>query len=234
MKIAVISDIHGNLPALQAALADIDERRVEKLIVLGDLSIKGLYPNETIELLRKRKIEAWVLGNTDKWIFEDKQKYDSKNSDYVEFCKERIKDENIDFLKQLPEQSSLLIDGLRILCVHGSPKADTDIIGMDTMENILTGYIEGIDTDIILSGHSHKPCIREFSGIMFANTGSIGFPFDGNPQPSYLLLETGRQAQFEVVRVGYDMDDYLSKCQISGLPHFESFRNTLINGKLEV
>lgn len=199
MKIAVISDIHGNMQALESVLADIKEEKCEKIFCLGDLAMAGPEPVRTIELIKnlyeKGDFEL-IQGNTDEMI-----------GDYNSFGKEvkakfpimaaalendvKIIPENLKmFLKNLPKQKELTIDGIKILLVHGSPRKNDENISPDLPIKKVEEMIAGTSADLIFCGHTHIPCGYQTTNKQtIVNDGSVGRPFTQNPQACYVVAE---------------------------------------------
>lgn len=200
MKIAVISDIHGNMQALDAVLTDIKKENCEKIFCLGDLAMAGPQPNETIDmvkLLRKDGDFELIQGNTDEYL--------GKNSDemYQTIAKANpimasaynedrkvITEENLEFLKTLPPQKTIEINGVKILLVHGSPRANNENIFPEMDLEKIEEMLKGVDADLIFCGHTHQPCgYQTNTKQTVVNVGSVGRPLNEQPKACYLLLE---------------------------------------------
>ncbi len=199
MKIAVISDIHGNMQALKAVIKHIKLNKCDKVIGLGDYAMAGPEPVETVDwFINAKEEQGYILiqGNTDKLIAEyDEGIYDAMKAKYpimanalkndVELLNWRQKD----FLRSLPNQLNLQFEGLNILLVHGSPRKNNEDILPDTPLDKLEEIIKGVEADIILCGHTHIPCgFQTVSKKTVINAGSVGRPFTEKPQACYLTL----------------------------------------------
>ena len=200
MKIAVISDIHGNMQALEAVLENIKKEKCDKIFCLGDLAMAGPQPNETIEkvksLLETGTFEL-IQGNTDEYL--------SKNSDEmyqaiakanlimaVVYNEDRkvITKENLEFLKNLPSQKNIELCGVKILLVHGSPRANNENIFPEMDLEKVEEMLKDVDADLIFCGHTHQPCgYQTNTKQTVVNVGSVGRPLNENPRACYLLLE---------------------------------------------
>ena len=196
MKIAVLSDIHGNMQALDAVLKDIEQNQCDEIFCLGDLALAGPEPDKTVDFV---KAQNWTIiqGNTDKMIAEctdnliemTKKAFPAMGNSLEQDIK-ILKKENLEFLKKLPPQKSLEIEGVKILLVHGSPRRNNeDIMPNLPMENI-EEIIAGVNEELILCGHTHIPCgYQTNSKKTVINVGSVGRPMTEDVMPCYLILD---------------------------------------------
>lgn len=212
MRFAVLSDIHGNLQALNAVLDDIKLRNVDRILCLGDLAMAGPEPNKTIDFV---KTQDWTViqGNTDEMIaYFTQDVYDAVHAnapimanaleqDVIEISKE-----NKIYLRNLPISKYLNIEGLRILLVHGSPRKNNENIYPDMPISEIEEIVKDADADVVFCGHTHIPCgYQTNSKVTVINDGSIGRPFTDNPQACYVLAEiNGRNMTAEHIFVDYD------------------------------
>jgi predicted phosphodiesterase len=223
MRIALISDIHANLPALEAVLADIDARGAGAVYQLGDLVGYAPWPNETVELLRSRGI-AGIAGNYDSTVasdykhcgcrYEDPHQEELSHLSYA-WTTEHVSATTKRFLGSLPFRLDLLTGGghaagSRVCLVHGTPTLNTVYWTADRSDDFcrkmarIAGLAAG---DVIAFGHTHVPWHRVVDGIHFVNTGSVGRPKDGDARACWVLLEAEAGAvTVEFVRVTYDVE----------------------------
>lgn len=197
MKVAIISDIHGNFQALESVLDDMKANHVEKVFCLGDLAMAGPQPRLIIELISKKTDWTVIQGNTDKMIadFSPEIMENVKNvfpimanalADDVYF----IEDEMKDYLKNLPPQKELTVEGVNVLLVHGSPRRNNEDILPDLPIKKVEEMIESTDADVIFCGHTHIPCGYQTSKKQtVVNVGSVGRPFTQNPKACYVIAE---------------------------------------------
>lgn len=197
MKVAIISDIHGNFQALESVLDDMKSNHVEKVFCLGDLAMAGPQPRLIIELISKKTDWTVIQGNTDKMIadFSPEIMENVKNvfpimanalADDVYF----IEDEMKDYLKNLPPQKELTVEGVNVLLVHGSPRRNNEDILPDLPIKKVEEMIESTDADVIFCGHTHIPCGYQTSKKQtIVNVGSVGRPFTQNPKACYVIAE---------------------------------------------
>jgi len=196
MKIAVLSDIHGNLFALNSVLEDIKKNDVDEIFCLGDLAMAGPEPNETIDFVKKQN---WTIiqGNTDRMIADYSEAvYNAVKegapimANALENDVKSISTENKEFLKQLPEKLALECEGVNILLVHGSPRRNNENIFPDLTKEQINEIVAGVKENIIFCGHTHIPCgYQTDNGITIVNDGSVGRPFTENPEACYVLAD---------------------------------------------
>lgn len=217
MKFAVLSDIHGNMFALRAVLEDMKQFDIERVLCLGDLAMAGPEPNKTIDFV---KTQDWTViqGNTDEMIacFNDEVYNTVKTgapimANALECDVKEISSENKNYLKNLPINKCLEVDGLKILLVHGSPRKNNENIypnmDIDVIEEIFTD----VDADIVFCGHTHMPCgYQTNSKITIVNDGSVGRPFTENPQACYVIADVN-DGQMEIEHRMVDYDNVSAK-----------------------
>jgi diadenosine tetraphosphatase ApaH/serine/threonine PP2A family protein phosphatase len=199
---ALLYDIHGNLPALEAVIADAHARGAEEFVLGGDYALAGAYPQECVRRI-ERLTGAWIRGNTERWL-EDPS--DVPDDDLlhrlIEYCRAELGGARIETLFKLPH--SLSIDGA-LIC-HASPHDDTLTFMPEPTEGdhqLLANTAE----KIVFFGHSHVQFERSAEGDrLLVNPGSVGLPFDGDRRAAYALWRGGRDV--ELRRVEYDSDAY--------------------------
>ncbi len=236
MKYALFSDVHSNLPALEAVLADIDAREdVEAVYHLGDLVGYAPWPNEVAGLIRERRIPG-IAGNYDSTVANDYKhcgcKAESPRAEELshisyEWTREHVSQETKRFLGGLPFRMDLRTNGghtskPQMTLVHGTPTLNTLYWTEDRPDSFCkkmadaAGLKEG---DLIAFGHTHKPWQREVEGVRFVNTGSVGKPKDGDWRAGYALVEAGEDGYaVEFVRVEYDLEQAMAGVRESELP----------------
>jgi predicted phosphodiesterase len=239
VKYALISDVHSNLPALEAVLEDIDARRerdgIDAVYHLGDLVGYAPWPDETVALIRERRIPG-IAGNYDSTVANDykhcgcraeTQRAEELSHESYEWTRARVSAETKRALGQLPFRMDIRPRGghtsrPQVTLVHGAPTLNTLYWTEDRPDSFCekmakaTGLKEG---DLIAFGHTHKPWTREVGGIRFVNTGSVGKPKDGDWRAGYVLVEAGEDiGPPEFVRVEYDLERATDGILRSGLP----------------
>ena len=200
MKIAIISDVHGNMQALEAVLKNIETEKCEKIFCLGDLAMAGPEPSKTIDKiqeLQKTKDFTIIQGNTDEMIANcDNQMLHilEQNVPVMAHALENdvtvVNEEQKKYLRELPKQKDLEIEGIKILLVHGSPRKNNENIFDNLKIEEVEEMIAGTTADIIFCGHTHVPCgYQTNTKQTVVNVGSVGRPFSQEPKSCYAILE---------------------------------------------
>jgi putative phosphoesterase len=226
-RVAVITDIHANLPALQSALAAVDAREIQAVFCGGDLVGYGPHPNEVCALIEDRKIPT-IYGNYDFAIARDlhdcgcayRDPHDREIGQLsVEWTLEKTDERSRRFMHDLPFDLRFELDGKRVRLVHGSPRKVNEYLFDDKPARTFERIAALADCDILLFGHTHKPWTNEYGGVLFVNCGSVGKPKDGDPRASYVVLaatDTGIAVSIE--RVPYDALAVAREMRKVGLP----------------
>lgn len=218
MKIALISDIHGNAVALEAVLKDIRRQGADQIVILGDLCFRGPEPKRALEmvqtLVHEHNAKA-IKGNVDEWTVRPvrpgeipEEALEGFNRER-EWCVNRLTQEDLDWLQALPQDLRLnLSDSLTLYAFHATPNSLFDVVWPDaSSDQIASTLIRDDGAQIFAYGHIHLPYIRTVQGKTIFNTGSVGMPFDGLSLASYILLETdGQVYSASLVRVPYDVE----------------------------
>jgi predicted phosphodiesterase len=246
VKYALISDIHANLPALEAVLQDISRRQdVTATYHLGDLVGYAPWPNETVALLQASNI-AGVAGNYDSTVGTDYQhcgcRYEDARQEELShisynWTRQHVSPTSKRLLAGLPFRMDLLPrgghrSGPRVVLVHGTPTLNTLYWTEDRPNDFclkMANHAGAKAGDVIAFGHTHLPWHREVAGIHFVNTGSVGRPKDGDWRAGYVLLDAGgASVGVQFIRVEYDLERALRGIRESELP--DEFANHLETG----
>jgi len=223
VRVAVIGDIHANLPALEAVIADAEQRGATHILHLGDLIGFGPYPKETISLIVEKKITG-ITGNIDSEILsltkkECKKKVRKGDEKMQSLCwtKKQLSTDQKSHLHSLPREIRTRIGDMTVLLTHGAPGSMTGRIGPHTPDTELLEYAKATGVDAIITAHTHTPFTRTVSDCLFINSGSVGRPADGDPRACYCLLEAD---PFSVchIRIPYDIGKVTDGIQKAGLP----------------
>jgi putative phosphoesterase len=197
MRIAVFSDVHANLQALEAALADIERCRVDRIIGLGDLVGYGAFPNEVIEVIRARGIPT-VMGNYDDAVGFDRGEcgcaYTSPQEkalghELLLQTRAVVTDVNKAFLRSLPFQIDQQVHGRRLTFVHGSPRRLNEYLYEDRPSSAFDRVLDVAGADILVCGHTHLPFHRVLGKRHVINVGSVGRPKTIDERLCYAILE---------------------------------------------
>ena len=234
MKIAVISDIHGNLTALESVLPEIED--ADKIVCLGDVALVGPQPRGVVTLLRKMKWPC-VLGNTDETLAKSRvedyshmqvpQAERRRMMDLDRWTRTELDDSDKKFLSRFRPTIRFEEGDFSLLCYHGSPRSNTEGILPTTSEEQLTDIFAGRKATIFAGGHTHSQMIRKFGASIIINPGSIGLPYftDGagkakNPcWAEFAMLTTSKgNVAVEVRRVRYNLGELKEAVQRCGMP----------------
>ena len=227
MTLAIFSDIHGNLQALDAVLADIRRRQVDRVYCLGDLVGYGASPNEVTERIRTAGIPT-IMGNYDDGVGFDREECGCayreaddriRGQQSLEWTKAHVTPENKAFLRSLRPEIRLELDGKPILFVHGSPRRMNEYLFEDRPLSSFRRLAASSNADIIVFGHTHKPYTKLVDGVWFINAGSVGKPKDGDWRACYAILDSTAPEPATFVRVSYDVGTAAAAIRDSELPH---------------
>lgn len=246
MKIALFSDIHANLPALEALFANMAERRPDAVYCLGDLVGYNVWPNEVINEIRRRGIPT-IAGNYDFGVGRNSDdcgcayKTEAERANgaiSISYTNKIVGDDERAYLRSLPAhvrvEFRLHQDKLNLLLVHGSPRRNNEYLFQDRDEKSMLRIMQDADADVLCCGHTHKPYHRIFqtssgenrSYRHAINIGSVGKPKDGDPRGCYVLLTIGDEAgindrdgfRAEFIRFNYDVEKAARAVEASPLP----------------
>lgn len=238
-RIALISDIHGNLPALQSVFSDLDHRQVDAVFCLGDLVDFTPWPNEVIDLLRSRRIPC-ILGNHDERIAFGYPVQPSANHTAeenaarvlgVQVTRDAISPLNRQYLADLPREIRLVFgQGATrrdLLLVHASPRDIDEHLYKDHPLDDLRDIFTDHGADILVMGHTHFPYIRHFSPApgeptrLALNCGSVGRSKEDSPLAVYAILAIeGNRLTAEILRIPYDVQETIAAIRASDIPSF--------------
>ena len=203
MRIAVIADIHGNLPALEAVLSEVDRLRPDLIVSCGDVA-SGPMPAETIESLRRLKNARFVRGNADRGLVEE---FDGKERSpmpgpFAGWCAAQLTREQRDFLHSFETRVDIEgVDGIgHVVFCHATPRNDTDVFTIETPDERVRTLMAGVDAELVVCGHTHMAFDRTVDGLRIVNPGSVGMPY-GQPGAYWATLGPG----VELRRTEYDL-----------------------------
>ncbi|UCD97720.1 MAG: metallophosphoesterase family protein [Chloroflexota bacterium] len=241
-KIALLGDVHANLPALEAVITHAQNLGVETFWNIGDFVGYGAFPNEVVKRMRKKNFVS-IIGNYDLKVLNFPLKDDNWREKkhplkYLAFkwAYENLSPKSLEFLRSLPEERQLKTRQLNFLLVHGSPVSNEELLEPGTPERRLlelkTLVKEKFSTDFaaIICGHSHQPFTRRIENTLFINTGSVGRPDDGSPRAAYAILQIDKNGLHAFhYRLNYDVDDAVAAIRRKNLP--EAFAKMMHQGR---
>jgi putative phosphoesterase len=226
-EIAVITDIHGNLPALRAALDRVERLGIRRVVCGGDLVGYGPHPHEVCALISEREIPT-IYGNYDYAIARDLEdcgcayvtQHDREIGQLsVDWTLRHASRESKDFMRELPFDLRFAVGASDVHLVHGSPRQVNEYLFEDKPARLYERLAAAEADPVLVFGHTHKPWIHEFGGVLFVNCGSVGKPKDGDPRGAFAVLSAaadGVEARIE--RVGYDAQAVAQEVHDAGLP----------------
>lgn len=228
-SVTIFGDIHGNLPALEAVLADMEARKLSPLYCLGDLVGYGTFSTEVIETIRERSIPT-LIGNYDQGVGNSSDDcgcaYTSPVAEAlgklsIAWTNKHTTDDNKLFLRELPAQFLLELGALRVRLVHGSPRKINEYLFAERPNSTMERLLDMAEADVLVCGHTHIPYHRILpSGRHVVNAGSVGKPKDNNPQACYVVLEADkRDLTVTFNRVAYDAERAAQAIEASDMPH---------------
>ena len=226
-EIAVITDVHANLPALQAALARIDELGIESVYCGGDLVGYGPHPNEVVALIAERGTPT-IYGNYDYAIARDLEDcgcayvtpHDRElGQGSVEWTLAHTDRRSKEWMRELPFDLRFDVGAASVHLVHGSPRKVNEYLFEDKPARLYERLAAAEDAGVMVFGHTHKPWVRSYGGVLFVNCGSVGKPKDGDPRGAFAVLrETAGGVEATIERVAYDAEAVAAEVRDSGLP----------------
>lgn len=231
MLLSVTSDIHGNLPALDAVLAELENENVDQLVCLGDVAL-GPQPAETLARVRALGCPV-VMGNWDAWALEGFPGAQgdpwSRFIEQGEWWARKLSSEDRAFIRTFVPRVELALEGVPVLCFHGSPSSYDEMILATTPHEEVLRMLAGLHQPLMLAGHTHVQLARVVDGTLVVNPGSVGLPFRGLPlgelqaispwaEHALVRIEDGRLS-VDLRRTDYDVDGMLRRTIDSGVPH---------------
>lgn len=245
MRYALLSDVHANLPALEAVLRDVDGREADAILHLGDLVGYAPWPDEVVHVLRSRGIIG-VAGNYDSTVAigaehcgcrAESVEQEAWNQESYNWTRSRVSAATKAYLRGLPFRLDIRpagghAGGPRLILVHGTPTLNTLYWTEDRPDRFCLEMADKAGAragDVIAFGHTHRPWQRTIGGIRFINAGSVGKPKDGDPRAGYVLVTFhGGDNTVEFIRVDYDVESAAAAIIEAGLP--EPFAHLLQTG----
>ena len=227
MRLGIFSDIHGNLPALTATLADLEQQRCDAVYCLGDLVGYGASPNEVVERVRAG---GWptIMGNYDDGVGFERDECgcayreaseQERGQRSLAWTKSRVSAGNKAFLRTLLPELRFDVEGQRVLLVHGSPRKMNEYLFEDRPIASFQRLAAASHVDLIAFGHTHKPYVKRVDGVTFINVGSVGKPKDGDWRACYAIVDVGAAPSVTFRRVPYDVAAAAAAIRATDLPH---------------
>jgi putative phosphoesterase len=214
VRVAALYDVHGNLPALEAVLEEVEREGVDAVVVGGDVAA-GYFPSPSLEALQALGDRAiWVRGNCEDELVK------GTDGPLTGWPSCQLAADQLAFLGSLPLTASLEVDGLGpVLFCHTTPESNEPIVTRATPDDALRSHLAGVREKVVVAGHTHSQFVREVDGIRYVNAGSVGMPYEAQPGAYWALLGP----EVEHRRTPYDLDDAARRIRASGFPDAEQF-----------
>lgn len=244
MKIAILSDIHGNLSALDAVLAHLDAHGgADQIVVLGDIVAMGPQPREVMDRLRERGC-AIVQGNTDAWFAPaakpppSPQKIEDRREQRIarlwHWLKDELRPEDVAFLNALPLSYQVAVGAERLWFVHGSPRRNNEALWPTTPDDELRQMLKPArqaGATLVCCGHTHQAMLRVFEGITIVNPGVVGTQGHGDVRAAYgLLTVDNATVHIELRRLAYDPSPAIAAADERDFPMPKRYARKLREG----
>lgn len=245
MRIAIISDIHGNFVALEAVIHDLQSEQIDRIVCLGDVVSGGPQPVEVVNQLKTMNVPV-VMGNMDAWCLSphksEERSENARRGDDVQFWGvRRLSPHDLDYLRTFQATVEVPLDAnTSLLCFHGSPKCNEDVIVSTTSDEEMERMLSGFHAMVMAGGHTHTQLIRYHADRTIINPGSVGAPINAHerirrvmqrpssdlPDREYppwaeygVIAWENRSLRIELRRVPIDIDLLVKKAHQSGMPH---------------
>lgn len=230
LKLALISDVHGNVLALDAAVAAIKAHKPDRIAVLGDHALNGPRPAESVARVMELEADGALVisGNTDVAVADADYSAAFPWLDEVpeghrlaaEWAREQLSDEQLRYLQGLPAERRVNADDIMVLACHASPGSQTSGLPVDLDAAVTVQRVTRTDARVICCGHTHVADVRELGRKLIVNPGSCGYAFDGSPEACWALLtiEAGREPEAKLFRASYDAQTAAEEVGARGLP----------------
>lgn len=237
MRLAILSDVHGNLLALEAVMQDIARQGVDQILCGGDVALKGSRPAESVDLLHA-KCAAFVKGNTDAYLTGELPLRNYGNPQHWKFrlyrwTTEKLGAERIARMKKYGFSHRISGDGKGdLLLVHANPNDMEAALDPAAPDGILRKLIGRCDASVLAFGHLHVPYKKDLDGVQLVDVASVGNPRDGDPRPAYGLFTLGANGwKVELRRVEYPLMKAASDFRVQGVPGASRLARKLVEAR---
>ncbi len=225
--VAIVTDIHANLPALEAVLARIEQLGIEQIYCGGDLVGYGPHPNQVCALIEELQIPT-IYGNYDYAIGRNLEdcgcayvdQHDRElGQQSVDWTLAHTNQRSKDFMRGLPFDLRFELAGKLVRLVHGSQRKVNEYLFEDKPARTFERIAAGADCDVLVFGHTHQPWVHEYGGVLFVNCGSVGKPKDRDSRAAFAVLRPDRDGlEASIERIGYDARTVAGEVAAAGLP----------------
>ena len=225
-RVAALYDVHGNLPALEAVLADLESSAPDALVVVGGDFAVGPLPAGTVEALRALGERAlFIRGNGERELVDTREDPEDTWAERTRFVAGSLTAEQLAFLAGLAETVTVAIEGLgRVLLCHGTPRSDSEIVTRLTPDERVADVLAGVDASVVVCGHTHVQFDRRVGGTRVVNAGSVGMPYEGETGAYWALLGP----DVELRRTPYDTVAAAERIRASDFPQANEFAEEFV------
>jgi len=228
MKIAVLSDIHGNMQALEAVLEHIKTQNIDKIFICGDLAMAGPEPSKTVNFLMNFDA-TFIQGNTDEMIVKNIVPPNEIMANALKYAQDELSEGQKEFLANLPFSHIERVEDLNLLFVHGSPRKNNEDILPEQNSEKIAEILENTTQDLIFCGHTHIPCGYQVKKQTLVNVGSVGRPFSEESKSCYVTVNINKN-EAEILHhfVDYDVKTAAEKLSQLGFMGAEKLSEMLL------
>jgi putative phosphoesterase len=220
MRVAALYDIHGNLPALEAVLADLEPIGPDLVLVGGDV-VLGPFPRKTLERLNELgERVVFIRGNTDRMLVGGPPETEAPWLARHAWVREQLTDDQVARFVGLPDTHVIGVEGLGdVLFCHGSPRSDEEILTRATPPERLSDILTGVEQRVVVCGHTHVQFDRTVGGVRVVNAGSVGMPYEDEPGAYWALFGP----DVDLRRTEYDLERAATAVRATAFPDAEEF-----------
>jgi len=242
MKFVLYSDIHAQLPQLEAVQAEIDKENADKEVVIGDLIMLGPQPSEVVDNIRARANTDVVVGNLDLWVVNKRWETDEPHSphqawmfDMAKQTREMLSEDQLNWLGNLPFSITYTPDlGHDFFIFHGTPHdiGDNDAIPLRLSDDEVKEKIRGVTAEVMSHGHIHGPYVRKIGDQTIVNVAAVGMQWDGDPRPSYGIVEYLGDGEWhtEIKHIEFDCEEQATLNENCWIEHGDRIAGMIRSG----
>ena len=236
MRLAILSDTHGNAVAFEAVVQDLRRQSPDAVVFLGDLAMRGPQPAECADLLRSLNPLVAVKGNHDHYfaLYPDASAWVPRNAKeemnrrQLQYNQQLLSAEELRWIGHWPSEHVLRTEGIQAELYHASPASLAAIIWPWAANDELDALGKDASTQLVLYGHIHHAFMRNAGGRLIVNSGSVGLPFDGDNRASYAIIDVeGRDTAVQIRRIAYDIERVIRIAKDRRMPDAERFEEAV-------
>lgn len=236
-RVAIVSDSHGNIQALQAVVGDLEAVRPDAVVIGGDIAQGAAAPDRVIDLLRERGWPA-VIGNADALLLDVHDGLAPAHTPLpfiriAQWCSQRLTDDHVRYLRNLPGALRIRApDAPEVMLVHATPWSIEEIVLRDAPSEVAARMLAAAGVPIVAYGHIHSPYRRRMDNDLLFSVGAVSVSNDRDPRPAYTVLTLDREPAVEVRRIAYDAETAAAAIRTSGAPVSDDLLRAMVTGGL--